>query len=105
MPTHTDNLRNEHCNLCGAFKRLRTPTKDVHEGVCERCYNTRPVQEYRCTRNELYTHPSCPGHEDLTARQGYYIKALTEEQALRVMCKDFPHDTEGFTATNTKELS
>jgi hypothetical protein len=34
------------------------------------------MKEYRCTRNALYRH-DCLGHDDLGARQGYYIQAST----------------------------
>lgn len=36
---------------------------------------------YRVTRPEVYSSPSCPGHSDLSARQGYYIEADTPEEA------------------------
>ncbi len=54
-------------------------------------------KEYRCTRNALYTH-DCIGHDDISARQGYYIKALDTEEALEKMATRFPEEVnEGFT--------
>ena len=55
------------------------------------------VKEYRCTRNALYSH-NCLGHEDLTARQGYYIRANSMEEAWEKMAMRFPKETgAGFT--------
>ncbi len=55
------------------------------------------MQEYRCTRNAPYTH-DCIGHDDITARQGYYIKANSAEEALEKMAARFPEEVnEGFT--------
>jgi thermostable 8-oxoguanine DNA glycosylase len=55
------------------------------------------VNEYRCTRNAPYAH-DCIGHDDITARQGYYIEAETTEEALQKMTIRFPEETEaGFT--------
>lgn len=51
---------------------------------------------YRCTRNGEYTH-NCPGHNDLTARQGYYISALSPAEAHIIMIAKFPNDRHGFT--------
>lgn len=54
-------------------------------------------KEYRCTRNATYSH-KCIGHDDLTARQGYYIKASSEEEALQKMAVRFPEEMSyGFT--------
>lgn len=56
-----------------------------------------PQKEYRCTRNALYTH-QCLGHDDLTARQGHYIKASSQEEAWEKMAIRFPDEVEqGFT--------
>ncbi len=52
--------------------------------------------EYRCTRRALYKTEGCPGHTNLSARQGYYIRADSKEEALRTMAQDFPKDVEGF---------
>ena len=55
------------------------------------------MKEYRCTRNALYLH-ECIGHNDLTARQGYYINANKAEEAWEKMAARFPQETEaGFT--------
>ncbi len=54
-------------------------------------------REYRCTRNALYSH-NCLGHNDLTARQGHYVWAESEEEAWEKMATKFPEETEaGFT--------
>lgn len=55
------------------------------------------MQEFRCTRNALYTH-DCTGRDDIRERQGYYINAQTEEEAWEKMASRFPKETEeGFT--------
>ncbi len=55
------------------------------------------MKEYRCTRNALYSH-SCIGHDDITARQGHYIKAQSKEEAWEKMAIRFPEEVaEGFT--------
>lgn len=61
------------------------------------------MREYRLTRNAGYTNPNCPGHYDLTCRQGYYMIANSLEEALAEMRDRFPDDTDGFTveARNT----
>lgn len=56
--------------------------------------------EYRCTRNQPYTE-----HTELSAREGHYIEAESEFDALIRMGKKFPNDTAGFTATLYKERS
>ena len=38
------------------------------------------LKKYRCTRNASYT-CDCYGRDDITARQGYYIHAESEEEA------------------------
>lgn len=54
-------------------------------------------KEYRCTRNALYTH-ECLGHNDITARQGHYVKANSAEEAWEKMAIRFPEEVnEGFT--------
>jgi hypothetical protein len=64
--------------------------------------NSKQVNEYRCTRNQPYQH-ECFGKNDLGARQGYYINATSEEEALKVMAAEHPADTAGFTAELWKE--
>lgn len=55
------------------------------------------LKEFRCTRNALYSH-DCLGHEDISARQGYYIMAASKEEAWQRMATRFPEETkEGFT--------
>ncbi len=55
------------------------------------------MTEYRCTRNASYT-CDCRGRDDITARQGYYIHAESEEEAMQIMANRYPDETEaGFT--------
>lgn len=55
------------------------------------------MTEYRCTRNALYQH-DCIGRDDVTARQGHYIHAHSEEEAMQIMADRYPDETEaGFT--------
>ncbi len=55
------------------------------------------MPEYRCTRNKSYI-GDCPGRNDLTARQGYYIQAESPEGAWKEMATRFPDEvTYGFT--------
>lgn len=55
------------------------------------------MKEYRCTRNALYAH-DCIGHDDITARQGYYIQASSADEAWEKMAIRFPEEVvEGFT--------
>ena len=57
----------------------------------------RMEREFRCTRNASYSH-QCLGHNDLSARQGYYIMATSKEEAWEKMATRFPEETsEGFT--------
>ena len=44
------------------------------------------MNEYRCTRNAPYSH-DCIGHADTRARQGYYIKANSAEEAWQKMAR------------------
>lgn len=60
------------------------------------------VNEYRCTRNSPYMH-DCIGRDDLGARQGHYVEATSELEAMEVMAKDYPSDRHGFTAQLWKE--
>lgn len=57
------------------------------------------MKEYRCTRNQPYQAVACPGNLNVRARQGYYIRANNEREALEQMRKNFPHDWQGFTVT------
>lgn len=55
------------------------------------------MKEYRCTRNASYSH-QCLGRDDLSARQGYYIMASSQEEAWEKMAVRYPEETkEGFT--------
>ncbi len=55
------------------------------------------MKEYRCTRNASYSH-NCIGRDDLSARQGYYIKADSIEEAWQKMAIRYPEEASvGFT--------
>ncbi len=56
------------------------------------------MNEYRCTRNAPYTSPRCYGHTDLSEREGHYIKAESEQDAIAQMSKLYPRDEDGFIA-------
>lgn len=47
---------------------------------------------YRMTRPNAYG-VGTPGHLELSARQGYYIRALSEAEAHREMRERFPYDS------------
>lgn len=51
------------------------------------------MTEYRCTRNALYQH-NCLGRDDVTARQGHYVHAESEEEAWQQMAIRYPEETE-----------
>lgn len=55
------------------------------------------MKEYRCTRNALYQDEG-PGRDDISARQGHYIKAESEEEAWEIMAVRYPNEVQaGFT--------
>ena len=54
-----------------------------------------PLKEYRL--NSSYSNQNRKGHNDLTARHGYYLRANSPEEALAQMCSSFPDDMDGFT--------
>lgn len=55
------------------------------------------MKEYRCTRNASYSH-NCIGRDDIKARQGYYIKANSIEEAWEKMAIRYPEEASaGFT--------
>jgi hypothetical protein len=63
------------------------------------------MTEYRCTRNASYT-ANCTGRDDITARQGYYIHAHSEEEAWQIMAIRHPEETTlGFTIQDWSEHS
>ena len=63
------------------------------------------LTEYRCTRNASYT-CDCYGRNDITARQGYYIHAHSEEEAWQQMASRYPEETAaGFTIQDWSERS
>lgn len=63
------------------------------------------MTEYRCTRNASYT-CNCTGRDDITARQGYYIHAESEEEAWQQMAIRYPEEAAaGFTVQDWSEYS
>lgn len=57
------------------------------------------MNEYRCTRRKPYP-KGTPGFDDASARQGYYIRATSEKQALYQMAEKFPGEAAiGFDVT------
>lgn len=48
---------------------------------------------YRLTRC-LCTNPNARAFSDLSARQGYYIQAENEDEALKKMAKAFPNESQ-----------
>jgi hypothetical protein len=63
------------------------------------------MKKYRCTRNADYD-CDCYGGDDLTARQGYYIHAESEEEAWQQMAIRYPEETiAGFSVQDWSERS
>ena len=63
------------------------------------------LKEYRCTRNASYT-GNCVGRDDISARQGYYLYAHSEEEAWQQMAARYPKETEaGFSIQDWSEHS
>ena len=55
------------------------------------------LQGFRCTRIAPYVH-NCDGRHDLSARQGYYIRAEIALEAIKIMAQKFPEEKHiGFT--------
>ncbi len=55
-------------------------------------------KQFRCTRNTPYvSEDELLGKSDLSARQGYYVWADSEEDAIAQMSERFPSDNKGFT--------
>ena len=62
------------------------------------------LKEYRCTRNAPYLQ-QCIGHNDLSARQGYYLLAVSESEAWQKMAVRFPEEAfDGFTIQSWSEF-
>jgi len=40
----------------------------------------------------------CIGRDDVRAREGHYIEAPSELEAMQIMAEEFPRDRHGFTA-------
>lgn len=49
------------------------------------------MKTYRCTRCTC-TNPNARAFSDLSARQGYYVRAENEFEALKQMSRDFPKE-------------
>ena len=63
------------------------------------------LTEYRCTRNADYT-GNCVGRDDISARQGYYIHAHSEEEAWQLMASRYPNETRaGFSVQDWSDRS
>lgn len=45
---------------------------------------TATTRRYRCTRPDAYP-PGTPGHDNASARSGYYVTAASVEEAERLM--------------------
>lgn len=60
------------------------------------------MNEYRMTRNGPYSDPTCTGHGSLTARQGHYVVASTEDEAQEIISDEFPGET--FTCEFLREM-
>jgi len=54
--------------------------------------NVLSLPEFRCTRRRPYIGCDCPGKKNLSARQGYYIRAETPDLAILQMGEHFPED-------------
>lgn len=54
---------------------------------------------YRCTRNSAYRGHDVLGNTDISAKQGHYVEAYNEKEAIAKMGTMFPYDKLGFTAT------
>ena len=61
-------------------------------------------KEFRCTRNSLYQGESNLGKDNLSAREGHYVVADSEDAALDRMSELFPDDRRGFTADFWKNV-
>lgn len=50
-------------------------------------------KEWRMTRDEPYSDPTCAGHDKLSAREGHYVIADTEDEAQEIMLERYPGET------------
>lgn len=85
---------------------LRQGLKHIHDILPNSVeIDNLTLTEYRCTRNASYT-ANCSGRDDITARQGYYIHAHSEEEAWQQMASRYPNETAaGFTIQDWSENS
>lgn len=47
---------------------------------------------YRCTRPKQYASEDSPGHSDTSAREGYFVVALSDREAMQNMKSRFHND-------------
>jgi hypothetical protein len=63
------------------------PSRAMHDAECDitRGHTKDDAIEhhYRVTRPGVYTSVNCPGHRDVSARQGYYVDACCATHAAR----------------------
>lgn len=52
----------------------------------------KDLKEFRCTRNQPYLAPGCPGNNYYTGRQGHYVFARTPLGAALQMISSWPDD-------------
>lgn len=55
------------------------------------------MNTYLCRRHQPYQNPRCLGYTELSERQGYYIDAASEQEAIAIMGQMHPNDSAGFT--------
>jgi hypothetical protein len=115
MNTNTATLpnyepRNEDGTEVAVYKAQgREDARASREGRVPRlirdAHDIRDVEwEYRCTRRDPYASPHCKGHTDPTARQGHYLYAKTDREAIVAMREDFPRDIDGFDVEKTGKV-
>ena len=63
----------------------------------------RNRREFRITRPAVYSNPNCPGHKDVSARQGYYVRAESKEDAKRVFREMVAKDRQRFCGIEVDE--
>ena len=87
-------------------QELRQGLKHIHNILPDPVEVDRlTLTEYRCTRNADYT-GNCVGRDNISARQGYYIHAHSEEEAWQQMAARYPKETTlGFTVQDWSEHS
>ena len=61
------------------------------------------VTMYRVTRPNVYS-PNTPGHTNPSARQGYYVKAKSPEEAVNNLRTRWRTEEKGIFAMSEKEI-